>query len=37
VLRLSVADNRTMGSDELVVYSTPWTRYALRRLPGDPG
>jgi hypothetical protein len=37
VLRLRVAGNKTMGSDELVVYSTPWTRYALRRLPGDPG
>jgi hypothetical protein len=32
-----LADNRTMGSGELVVYSTPWTRYTLRRLPGDPG
>ncbi|MBV8202397.1 MAG: hypothetical protein JOZ15_17405 [Acidobacteria bacterium] len=37
VLRLRVAGNMTMGSDELVVYSAPWTRYALRRLPGDPG
>ncbi|HEV3459688.1 MAG TPA: hypothetical protein VHG32_24310 [Thermoanaerobaculia bacterium] len=37
VLRLRVAGNKTMGSDELVVYSTPWTRYPLRRLPGDPG
>lgn len=37
VLRVRLADNRTMGSSELVVYSTPWTRYALRRLPGDPG
>jgi len=37
VLRIRLADNRTMGSSELVVYSTPWTRYALRRLPGDPG
>jgi hypothetical protein len=37
VLRVRLADNRTMGSGELVVYSTPWTRYPLRRLPGDPG
>jgi hypothetical protein len=37
VLRVRLADNRTMGSGELVLYSTPWTRYALRRLPGDPG
>ncbi|HVR08266.1 MAG TPA: hypothetical protein VMW75_09480 [Thermoanaerobaculia bacterium] len=37
VLRLRVPGNRTMGSDELLVYSTPWTRYPLRRLPGDPG
>jgi len=37
VLRLRVPGNKTMGSDELLVYSTPWTRYALRRLPGDPG
>jgi len=37
VLRVRLADNRTMGSGELVVYSTPWTRYTLRRLPGDPG
>jgi len=36
VLRLKMPDNVTMGSDELVVYSTPWTRYPLRRLPGDP-
>ena len=37
VLRVRLADNRTMGSAELVVFSTPWTRYELRRLPGDPG
>ncbi|HYL04877.1 MAG TPA: hypothetical protein VE075_02495 [Thermoanaerobaculia bacterium] len=36
LLRLRLQGNKTMGSDELVVYSTPWTRYALRRLPGDP-
>ncbi len=37
VVSLRIADNITMGADELVVYSTPWTRYPLRRLPGDPG
>lgn len=36
LLRVRWPDNRTMGGNELVVYSTPWTRYALRRLPGDP-
>lgn|GEM_PF-200711 len=36
LLRVRLPDNRTMGSSELVVYSTPWTRYTLRRLPGDP-
>ena len=36
LLRVGWPDNRTMGSNELVVYSTPWTRYTLRRLPGDP-
>jgi hypothetical protein len=37
VLRLRIPGNVTMGSDELVVYSTPWTRYPLRPLPGDGG
>jgi hypothetical protein len=37
VLRLRLEQNVTMGSDELVVYATPWNRYPLRRLPGDPG
>jgi hypothetical protein len=37
VLRLRIPGNITMGSDELVVYSTPWTRYPLRPLPGDAG
>jgi hypothetical protein len=37
VLDIRLDDNRTMGASELVVYSTPWTRYTLRRLPGDPG
>jgi hypothetical protein len=36
LLRVRWPDNRTMGSNELVVYGTPWTRYSLRRLPGDP-
>jgi hypothetical protein len=36
VLRLRIEGNVTMGSDELVVYAAPWTRYPLRRLPGDP-
>jgi hypothetical protein len=36
VLRLRIPDNITMGSDELAVYATPWTRFPLRRLPGDP-
>jgi hypothetical protein len=35
VLRLRVPGNITMGSDELVVYSTPWNRYPLRPLPGE--
>jgi hypothetical protein len=29
LLRLKVEDNITMGGDELVRYSTPWTRYPL--------
>jgi hypothetical protein len=37
VLRLHIANNITMGGDDVVVYSTPWTRQPLRRLPGDPG
>jgi hypothetical protein len=37
VLSLRLPQNITMGSDELVVYATPWNRYPLRRLPGDPG
>jgi hypothetical protein len=37
VLDIRLDDNRTMGASELVVYSTPWMRYTLRRLPGDPG
>ena len=31
--RLSIADNITMGGDELVVYATPWTRHGLRAAP----
>jgi len=26
---LTIADNMTMGGDQLVIYSTPWTRYPL--------
>jgi hypothetical protein len=37
VLTLRLRGNVTMGSDELAVYATPWNRYPLRRLPGDPG
>jgi hypothetical protein len=36
ILRLRIPDNITMAADELVFYATPWTRHALRRLPGDP-
>jgi hypothetical protein len=35
LLRLRLEHNITMGADELVVYRTPWTRFELRRLPGD--
>lgn len=31
--RLSVADNVTLGGDQVVLYSTPWTRYPLREPP----
>jgi hypothetical protein len=37
VMSLRLLQNVTMGSDELVVYATPWNRHPLRRLPGDPG
>jgi len=30
VLRVGIRDNITLAGDELVVYSTPWTRYPLR-------
>ncbi len=33
---LHIDGNITMGSDDLTIFSTPWTRYPLRRLPGDP-
>ena len=36
ILRLRIQGNITMGSDELAIYATPWTRYPLHRLPGDP-
>ena len=29
-LRLRIRDNVALAGDELVVYSTPWTRYPLR-------
>jgi hypothetical protein len=29
-LRLRIRDNVALAGDELVVYSTPWTRYLLR-------
>jgi hypothetical protein len=28
--RISITDNITMGGNELVLYSTPWTRYPLK-------
>ncbi|HVS04138.1 MAG TPA: hypothetical protein VMT16_15350, partial [Thermoanaerobaculia bacterium] len=36
LLRLRVADNITMGGDELVLYATPWTRAPLRRPLREP-
>lgn len=30
---LEIPDNVTMGGNEIVVYATPWTRYALRPVP----
>jgi hypothetical protein len=36
LLRLEVADNITLGDDEIVLHSTPWTRYPLRGpAPGE--
>jgi hypothetical protein len=35
LLRLRIEHNITMGANELVIYGTPWTRFELRRLPGD--
>jgi hypothetical protein len=32
VYRLKLRDNKTMGGAELVIYSTPWTRYPLREV-----
>jgi hypothetical protein len=29
--RIRIVDNRTMGGDEVVLYSTPWTRYPLKQ------
>jgi len=38
LLRLDIADNVTMGSDQLVIYATPWTRFPLLqpRQPAPP-
>ena len=33
LFRLPIADNITMGGDELVFYGTPWTRYPLSGAP----
>ena len=30
---IPIRDNITMGGDEVVVYATPWTRYALKSAP----
>ena len=29
-----IDDNLAMISDELAIFSTPWTRYPLRNVPG---
>jgi hypothetical protein len=31
-----IPHNITMGGDRLAVYATPWTRYALAEVPGEP-
>jgi hypothetical protein len=36
LMRLEVEDNITLGDDEIVLHSTPWTRYPLRAAPGAP-
>lgn len=36
LLRLEVEDNITLGDDEIVLHSTPWTRYPLRAMPPGP-
>jgi hypothetical protein len=33
LLRVQVADNITLGDDEIVLHATPWTRHPLRRPP----
>ena len=37
LLRLSIRDNIALAGDELVLYSTPWTRYPLREEAPNPG
>ena len=34
---LPIRENRTMGGDEIVLFKTPWTRYALADVPRRPG
>lgn len=36
IFGLRIPDNITMGGPSISVYATAWTRYPLRRLPGDP-
>jgi hypothetical protein len=35
LLRLHIEHNVTMGASDLVVYGTPWTRFSLKKMPGD--
>ena len=37
VRKLEIPLNITMGGNELAVYTTPWTRYPLRKVPDDVG
>ncbi|HXU46566.1 MAG TPA: hypothetical protein VN783_13645 [Thermoanaerobaculia bacterium] len=34
--QIEIPNNITMGDARLGLWATPWTRYPLRRLPGDP-
>ena len=36
IRRFPVRDNVTMAGDELAVFSTPWNRFPLAEVPGDP-